>query len=86
MMYLDDIAGVSAREDRADDDLDAALELLELMGLPVSTTKVFRPARRGETLGGKINLDTNVVVLSETFMWKLALCDFTAIRCSSCCD
>ena len=73
MMYLDDIAGVSAGKDRADDDLDAALELLELMGLPVSAAKVFRPARRGETLGGEINLDTNVVVLSETFMWKLGV-------------
>ena len=71
MMYVDDVAGVSASENRANDDLDVLLELLAKMGLPVSHAKVFRPARRGETLGGELDLDKGTVDLSETFLRKL---------------
>lgn len=70
-MYVDDVGGVSASEERANDDLSELLALLGDMGLPVSLNKVVRPTRRGETLGGELDLDAKRVVLSENFIWKL---------------
>ena len=69
MMYIDDVAGVSTSEAHANGDLGVLFELLTKMGLPVSHAKVFRPARRGETRGGELDLDKGTVDLSETFIY-----------------
>ena len=59
--YIDDLMGVSAGQLRAAEDLDDAIADIE----------VVRPTRRGETLGGDVDLDRRSVRLSENFLWKM---------------